>query len=335
MSSLNNEQKQLLFDHCIGLTKEEHFEKAESLISRNEEANLLYSKMKAVFAPLSYVKLENCPDDLVEMTFSKIRNIPVPDKQLTELLAAERNKRVPVKIGFFRNFSEVAAIAASILIITGILVPTFGYARQKYLQQRCEASVGDIYNGYLNYVYDHDGKAPTVARATGANWLKASNETESNTSHMYLLVTGNYVQPDKFICPSKRRCSADKAQYKTYLANYQQYKDFPDRAYVTYSFAIGCQNGKLSCRRVLLSDSNPIFDNLPENTLTVVLKKEQLIINSFNHNNHGQNVLFGDGCVDFMKTRKIGSDDIFTLDEYDIYKGTETSTCSKDQFVAP
>ncbi len=80
MSSLNIEQKQLLLDHCIGLTTEEQFEKAESLISINEEAKLLYSKMKAVFAPLSCVELETCPDDLLEKTFLKIKNIPVPDK---------------------------------------------------------------------------------------------------------------------------------------------------------------------------------------------------------------------------------------------------------------
>jgi len=334
MSSLSNEQKQLLFDHCIGLTSNEQSEKAEALISDDKESAEIYKKLKAVFAPLSYVEIEECPDDLVERTMQRIGNLPQANKQLTELLEAEQNKRVPIKFGFLSNFSEIVAIAATILLIAGILIPTFGYAKQRYLQQRCQAFMGgDFYGGYQNYLEDHDNKQPVVAKQAGARW---------DTAGTYLLVKGGYIEPGKFICPGARDTKMDTEQYRAYIANYAKYNDFPSRTYVTYSFAIRCpkatSNG-LICRGVLMADRNPVFEELPKGSsgkIVIVLKKEQLIVNSNNHNRRGQNVLFGDGRVEFNKTRLVlGHDDIYTLQDRDVYEGYETPSCTTDQFVAP
>ena len=38
MNPLNNEQKELLFDYCIGLTSQTETDEAEALISSNQEA---------------------------------------------------------------------------------------------------------------------------------------------------------------------------------------------------------------------------------------------------------------------------------------------------------
>ena len=332
MSSLNIEQKQLLLDHCIGLASKEESEKAEALIYSNKEAAEVYANLKAVFAPLSCVESEKCPDDLVERTILRIGNHPNPGKQLTELLNAEQNKKAPFKIGFLSNFSEVVAIAASILLIAGILVPTFGYAKQRYFQQRCQASMGDVFDGYRSYVKDHDNQPPAVPKQAGARW---------DTANMYLLVKGGYVEPAKFICPSARNRKMDLSKYKAYIAEYSKYNDFPSRMYVTYSFAIRCTkttgNG-LICRGVLMADRNPIFEELSKGNsgkIVIVLNKEQLIANSKNHRGRGQNMLFGDGRVEFKKTRLISADDIFTLQDTDTYKGNETPSCTTDQFLAP
>jgi hypothetical protein len=332
MSSLNIEQKQILLDHSIGLTSKEDYEKAEALISDNREAAEIYANFKAVFAPLSCVEIKSCPDELVERMLSRIANPSSPDTHLTELLTAEQDRKAPIKIGFLSNFSDIVAIAASILLLAGILIPTFGYARQKYFQQKCQASMSNIFVGYRNYVKDHDDKAPAVAKAAGAHW---------DTANMYLLVKNRYVEPAKFICPSARNSKMDNAEYKTYMAEYGTYNDFPNRTYVSYSFAIRCPkatgNG-LICRGVLMADRNPVFEELSKDnsgTIVIVLKKEQLNVNSNNHKNWGQNILFGDGRVEFYKTRFIGTDDIFTLQDTDIYKGNETPSCTIDQFVAP
>jgi prepilin-type processing-associated H-X9-DG protein len=118
-------------------------------------------------------------------------------------------------------------------------------------------------------------------------------------------------------------------------------KDFPSRRYVTYSFQINChriQNGELLCKKVIMADWNPLFERLPEDfskEFSLRVNKELLTLNSVNHNRRGQNVLFGDGSVKFLKKRLIGTDDIFTLQDTDVYYGCESPSCETDFFLAP
>ncbi len=92
-------------------------------------------------------------------------------------------------------------------------------------------------------------------------------------------------------------------------------------------------------RKVLMSDLNPLFEKLPafSDPLELRLSKELLTANSINHNRRGQNVLFCDGSVKFVKTRRIGiaEDDIFTLQDTDVYKGCEVPSREADTFLAP
>ena len=89
-----------------------------------------------------------------------------------------------------------------------------------------------------------------------------------------------------------------------------------------------------------MADRNPLFETLPQNydnPLKIRLNKELLNANSNNHNSRGQTVLFGDGRVEFLKTRHIGisEDDIFTLQDTDIYQGYEVPSRETDFFLAP
>ncbi|MHC4352304.1 MAG: H-X9-DG-CTERM domain-containing protein, partial [Planctomycetota bacterium] len=51
----------------------------------------------------------------------------------------------------------------------------------------------------------------------------------------------------------------------------------------------------------------------------------------------GQNVLLGDGHVEFLRTRyvDVSKDDIFTLQNTDVYQGFEVPSCETDSFLAP
>ena len=118
MSPLSNDQKKLLFDYCLDLTSEEHVVEAQTLISTNNEAAELYSKIKSALTPLEIIEPQICPDDLVESTISLVNEHKNSSRQqLEQLLAVEQTKKVPVRIGFWRNLTETAAIAASIMLI--------------------------------------------------------------------------------------------------------------------------------------------------------------------------------------------------------------------------
>jgi len=343
MSPLNNEQKQLLFDYSLGLTSQQETAEAELLITSNKEAAKIHSGIKSTLTPLDSLEPESCPDELVESAILRVSNLADSSRQqLRKLLATEQNKNVPTMIGLWRNWSEMAAVAAAILLIVGVLVPTLGIARQKYQQKQCQMRLGNIFKGLSSYISDHDGQTPTVATTMGAPWWKVGDqgkENHSNTRHIYLLVKGGYVELSNFVCPGYKGEKAVK------LKNSQinRLKDFPSRRYVTYSFQIRCsraESGKLLCRKVLMADWNPLFERLLDDFsghLPLRLSRELLTLNSKNHNRRGQNVLFGDGSVEFLKTRFIGisEDDIFTLQDTDIYQGCEVPSCETDFFLAP
>ena len=341
MTSLSEDQKQLLFDYSMGLASQAQADEARRLISSSEEAAEIHSELKAALSPLANLEAESCPDDLAESTILRLNNTARSSQlQLEQLLAAEQTSKVTTKSRFWRNFGKVAAIAAVVLFVAlGIFVPSFGFVRQKYQQSKCQMHLSQIWQGLNNYRSDHDGEMPYVATAAGAPWWKIGDQgkkNQSNTRHIWLLVKNNYVKPVIFICPAK---------LPKKLIEYDplQYNDFPDRKHITYSFRIMCDKLKSQSqagRTVLMSDLNPLFENLyPKNAISFKLKLDEELasINSINHNRRGQNVLFHNGGVKFVKTRRLGAemDDIFTLQDTRIYQGTEVPSCDTDSFLAP
>ncbi len=342
MSPLNNEQKQLLFDYCIGLTSEKETAEAEALISTNKEAAEIHSRLKAAIAPLDSLEPEPCPNKLVEHTILRVNNLSdSSQRQLQQLLASEQTRKVVTKSQLWWNLGKIAAAAAVFMLIIGVLVPTLGVARQRYRRQRCQMQMGGIFRGLSNYISDHDGQSPAVATTAGAPWWKVGDqgdENQSNTRHIYLLPKGGYVELSNFVCPGYK----GEKTLKLNDSQIKRLKDFLNRSYVTYSFQIRCQrtrSGKLLCRKVLMADWNPLFEQLPDfsRQLKLQLNRKLLTLNSINHNRHGQNVMFGDGHVRFLKTRFIGiaKDDIFTLQDTDVYQGCEVPSCETDFFLAP
>ena len=343
MNPLNNEQKELLFDYCIGLTSQKETDEAESLILSNQEAAEIHAKLKAAIEPLGSVEPEKCPDELIETTIYRVQNLADSgQQQLSQLLATEQTKKVTIKIGAWRNWFETAVVAAAILFVAGVLIPTLSTARQKYQRQGCKTQMGSVFQGLSNYISDYDGQTPAVASIAGAPWWKLGDqgrENQSNTRNVYLLPKYDYVDIENFVCP------ACKGEVPLKLNNSQikRLKDFLSRRYVTYSFQINCRriaSGKLLCRKVIMADMNPLFENLPEDfskEFRLQLDKTLLTLNSMNHNRRGQNVLFGDGRVEFIKKRFIGitRDDIYTLQDTDVYQGCEVPSRENDFFLAP
>ena len=72
MNPLNNEQKELIFDYCIGLTNEEQSAEADHLIFSNAEAQEVHARLQAALDPLQKAEFEKCPDDLAENTVLRL-----------------------------------------------------------------------------------------------------------------------------------------------------------------------------------------------------------------------------------------------------------------------
>ena len=103
-------------------------------------------------------------------------------------------------------------------------------------------------------------------------------------------------------------------------------------------------NGQLFYQKVVMADCNPLFEELQKDfskPFRLQIDRKSLTLNSSNHscfgNRRGQNVLLGDGHVEFLRTRHVdvSKDDIFTLQDTDVYQGFEVPSCETDFFLAP
>jgi hypothetical protein len=347
MIGLDREQKQLLFDYCIGLASQKQSDEAEALISANQAAAEICSKLKAVFAPLDSVKPEPCPDYLAEHTILRLTD-PANSSQvrLSQLLENEQTREVAVKKWRWASFARRFATAAVFILAAIVLLPSLGYLRYHSRLQRCRMQQGSFFQGLNSYISDHDGQRPTVATTVGAPWWKVGYqgiENHSNTRKIFLLVQGDYIKLSSFVCPGSKHGRIVQVTPTQIRA----YKDFPDRSCVTYSFQINCRlvgNGQLLCQKVVMADRNPLFEDLPKDfskPFRLQIDRKSPTPNSSNHSyfgsRRGQNVLLGDGHVKFLRTRYVDAtkDDIFTLQNTDVYQGFEVPSCETDSFLAP
>jgi hypothetical protein len=348
MTPLSDQQKQLLFDYSMGLTSDREAAEAEKLLSWNEEAAELHRTLQQTLAPLDTMEWDPCPDELTERLFQRLREAArqgSESKRLEELLAAERSGGRTLKIPLWRNWSEVIAAAAAVVLFVSVLFPSVSFMRQRYAQKQCGMQLGSIYEGFRNYVSDHDGLLPAVAMTPGAPWWKVGyqgRENYSNTRGPWLLVKHGYVQPDRFLCSGRHE--PYKVSYEGFKV--QDWNDFPSPIYIHYSVRIACPTSNdrdLTQKGVLMADRNPLSEELPSDlseACRLQLVERLMRANSANHRSRGQNVLLNDGSVEFKKERhtSVSEDDIYILQS--MFCGMEVTGCelpssSTDIFLGP
>ena len=348
MTPLDNDQQELLFDHAMGLTSGSDAAEADRLLATYPEAVHIYETLRNALAPLDSLDVEPCPPILAEQTISNLKQrAQAGDGQahLEQLLEAEQGGRAAVRIPFWRNWGDIAAVAAVLVLFVGVVLPALGLTRQRYWQQRCQAQLGGIHSGMASYVAENDGQLPRVAMTPGSPWWKVGYqgaENHSNTRRAWLLVKQGYVAPERFICPGRQE--GEDLNFDT--LEVARYNDFPGRAYVHFSMRIGCPQSTdagMTGRRVIFADMNPLTEKLPTDFSTPLrlrMERELLTSNSRNHNQRGQNVLFCDGSVEFTRRRytSVSEDDIYTLSEMADgceVSGDEVPSCETDAFLAP
>ena len=348
MTQLNDQQRQLLLDHSLGMTSERETDEAQRLLATNAEAAQLGEIFRSALSPLESVPPEPCPEELAERTVLRLKQQAQADAgsgKLQQLLEAELSEPRRIRVPLWRNWSEVVVAAAAVALFVSLILPALGLTRQKYWQMRCGSQLAGIYNGLAGYVSDHDGMLPAVTLTPGGPWWKIGNpgqEDVSNTRRGWLLVRQRYVQPGRFICSARRVTR----QPDLSALQIEQYNDFPNRRYIHFSIRISCPDARERCaevRRVIMADLNPLSEMLPEDhssTVNIELSEILLTSNSRNHNSRGQNVLYSDGTVEWTKrrTQRGSDDDFYTVQAMScgqFVRGCEVPDCEKDTFLAP
>lgn len=350
MTSFTDRHRELLFDYSLGLTSQGEAAEAERVLAEFPEAVSLYDTLRSVLSPLDALEVEPCPDELAARTVLRLKETArvaatQDEEDVEELVSARQGADETIRIPFWRNWGDIAAVAAVLVLFVGVVLPTLGFARQKYWQSRCQANLGGVQEGLASYAGDFNGEFPSVATEVGAPWWKVGYqgpENHSNTRRGWVLVRQGYVSPDKFLCPARRvdgHVSFDQLKV-------EDYSDFPNRRFIGFSIRIGSPQSKesdLSARNVLMADLNPIAEMLPADhsaSVNLRLCDELLNGNSRNHGGRGQNVLLGDGAVQFIRQRhtSLSDDDIYTLSEMSDgcrILGYERPSRDGDAFLAP
>jgi hypothetical protein len=158
-----------------------------------------------------------------------------------------------------------------------------------------------------------------------------------------VLVREGYLPVRLFVCPAKRDeqgcCQVDFSP-----ETLKGMHDFAERAQVHYSLRLSRRQGPVRLadmgKQALLADQNPVFADFDPDrrqSLDVSGCSELLQQNSPNHAGRGQNLLAGDGAVEFLSDRRVGpgNDDVFTIRDCRVYYGHETPAGPDDIFIAP
>ena len=351
MESLSKEQRDILLDYYFDCASVEDAEIAKDLVKKVNGAREFYEKLKHALSPLDHLDIEapsDCPEHIVEKTIAKLhaQSKETPNIRLRQLLDAEHKKSAKEQPGFWRTALQVGAVAAMVVILSGIFVPVTRQMRAQAWQAGCEFNLNRIARGILNYADDNNNSLPAVNTSAGQPWWKVGSKTQqthSNTRHVWLLVKHDYLSPKVFVCPGRKTKTIPLE-----VALAKTFSDFPSKGYITYSSRLICDPAKARIPQALtplMADSNPIFEGrLEHSNVTsdtefspVELCEKLMKINSRNHRGKGQNVMFSDGSVRFIKTRFINNhtDDIFTVRNIVIYRGVEKPDCESDIFLVP
>lgn len=322
----------------------------------NPELREASVRLGRILQPLDHWRVPRPPADLADHVLSHVADrtgaafkkreesasfeTPPPDAEDAPQLLLVGNdgegksrERGAGPISFLFGMREVLAVAACLLIVFTLMVPSL---RQNAREATCRANLQEISKGVAQYQQVSQASLPFGGILSSAPWLPTAAAShpdprqprQSNSRHAFLLLRLKINDSDDFVCPS----SQGKPMR---VANLDQYHDFAsalNNSYDSLNMAGDDPPVRPDGAIPYMADRSPLFANGafdpnidPETT------------NSPTHNGAGQNVLRLDGSVEWTTSPLVGlrKDNVWLSGNRRRYVGTETVTGPDDSMVIP
>ncbi|HDY65457.1 MAG TPA: hypothetical protein ENH84_04400 [Phycisphaerae bacterium] len=339
MTEQAKQDEMLLIDFLLGRLDAEIAEAVRQRLQSDPAFRRRRDDLGATFAALELAR-DPEPQGLPDLSDLSGLSKSLVDKTLARIMSVRRTnalldvQQIDGRRSFRPTFSlkEFAAVAAMLLVMAGVLVPSLRVARQRSQLGFCAAQLGQIGSAMQTYAINHDGYLPN-SDAREARWLRGGpHPPASNSTGLFKLLRGRYLSsPVVFQCPAVGGQS---------FAMRPEMNDFPLPEHISYSYQYslgekGLSNldpllAKAASEMAILADQTPQFANgrfLKECARTAI------------SNNHPktQNVLYLDGHVQCADNASVGveRDNIFLVEGVYEYEGNEAPARATDTFLLP
>lgn len=319
---LNDEP--ILIDFLLDRLEDGPAREVRARLASDEAFRRRCETLRKTFAALDLAEPPELGCDLVEATMKRI----AAAHRTNELLALQEASRPRAGWPTF-SLRELAAIAAALVLLVTVLVPSIRNARFQAQATQCASQMGQIGAGMQTYAINNAGFLP-AADSQRRNWLPVdSAQHASNSAGPFKLLAMRLVRgPTVFQCPAVGGPSFTVEPGMT---------DFPRAVHITFSYqySVGGRRVNILHRNqaptAYLADQTPVFANghfQADRAARAV---------SENHAARGQNVLMIDGRVLWVTGPLVGEsgDNIFLIRGRTTYRGDEAPDEPDDAFLLP
>lgn len=327
---------EMLLDYHLGRLSASERERLEVRLAGDAELRAAHDRLREIFAGLDTLRTVQAPIGLAERVAAGVRERAAQSPRLappveTEDLARHQ-ERTPDFLVRSTNLRDIIAVAAMIVLVVGLGVPSVLSMREAKHRTACSWNLAQIGRGVQNYIAFNAGM-PFAGWSRGASWLPNGDpQTRSvpNRRHIYPLLRLAYIsEPAIFVCPS----SWDQPMAPKEIWRHRDFLRSDNLSYAYYNMSGAHPDSDDDPSIPILADDNPLFRQ------GVFVRPfgvgDEYAVNSEAHGGDGQNILTLDGHVKWVTTPKVGvdGDNIWTLQNVEVYTGREGPRTTEDSHL--